>query len=372
MEDQIKQLKLIHEPSEIYDIVPLSSEFKDTYALSPIFNSKHTNPQYNIQNQLRNKNIPIRNPFLYKVTGAQLFGHSNLIATSSDETSLSGLVFTLNNSHKFFAGEDDKFKVLQNGIIQVCYKKRLNFENGLFLGGSDNFGHWLLNCVSRLNYLEFLDKNIPIIIHDYMPQRFVDCLSYFLDKNPIIKIPKQTLCIFENLYVGTTSWFLDNNSKAWWNSDSVVFLNKRFTNNKVKKENKKIFLSRKTSKWRKLVNEDIIYSQLKELNFEYVDIENLSLNEQINLAFNSDIIISPLGAGCLTYLFADKGTKCITFSPSMSSAMFLADLYCGPINLLHKYIYGNITIKDDIDINSDYHIDQNINWDQFFNQVVVN
>ena len=62
-----------------------------------------------------------------------------------------------------------------------------------FLGGSNNFGHWLLNCVSRLNYLEFLDQNIPIIIHDYMPQRFIDCLSYFVDKNPIIKIPKQTI-----------------------------------------------------------------------------------------------------------------------------------------------------------------------------------
>ena len=38
----------------------------------------------------------------------------------------------------------------------------------------------------------------------------------------------------------------------------------------------------------------------------------------------------------------------------------------------HKYIYGNITVKDDIDINSDYYIDQNIEWNQFFNQVVVN
>ena len=36
MEDQIKNLKIIQEPSDIYDIIPLSSEFKDTYALSPI------------------------------------------------------------------------------------------------------------------------------------------------------------------------------------------------------------------------------------------------------------------------------------------------------------------------------------------------
>ena len=372
MEDQIKNLKMIQEPSDIYDTVPLSSGFKDTYALSPIFVSKETNPRYDIQNSLKNKNIPIRNPFLYKVRGAQLFGHSNLIATNGDESSLSGLVFNLTNSHKFFAGENDKFKVLQNGIVQVSYQKKIDFENGLFLGGSDNFGHWLLNCVSRLNYLEFLDKNIPIIIHDYMPKRFIDCLSYFIDKNPIIKIPKQTLCIFENLYVGTTSWFIDHKLKAWWNNDSIVFLNKRFTNGKVKKENKKIFLSRKTSSWRKIVNEDIIYSQLKELNFENVNIENLSIDEQINLAFNSDIIISPLGASCLTYLFADKGTKCITLSPRMPSGMFLADLYCGPINSLHKYIYGNITVNDDIDINSDYYIDQNIEWKQFFNQVVVN
>lgn len=372
MKDHIKNLKIIHEPSDIYDTVQLSSEFKDTYALSPIYYTAKVNPQYDIQKSLKNKHIPIRNPFLYKVKDAQLFGNSNLIATNGDELSLSGLVFNPNNSHKYFAGENDKFRVLQNGIVQVSYKKRLDFKNGFFLGGSDNFGHWLLNCVSRLNYLEFLDKNIPIIIHDYMPQRFIDCLSYFFDKNPIIKIPKQTLCIFENLYVGTTSWFVENNSEFWWNNDSIVFLNKGFTNNKVKKENKKIFLSRKTSSWRKIVNEDIIFSQLKELNFENVNIENLSINDQINLAFNSEIIISPLGASCLTYLFTDKGTKCITLSPRIPSAMFLADLYCGPINSLHKFIYGDITAKDDIIINSDYYIDQNIDWAKLFNEINVN
>ena len=83
---------------------------------------------------------------------------------------------------------------------------------------------------------------------------------------------------------------------------SIVFLNNRFTNGKVKKENKKIFLSRKTSLWRKIVNEDIIFSQLKELNFENVNIENLTIDEQINLAFNSDVIISPLGAVVLLFV----------------------------------------------------------------------
>ena len=43
-----------------------------------------------------------------------------------------------------------------------------------------------------------------------------------------------------------------------------------------------------------------------------------------------------MGASCLTYLFTDKGTKCITLSPRMPSGMFLADLYCGPINSFHK------------------------------------
>ena len=105
MEDQIKKLKIFTEPSDIYENVPLSSEFKDTYALSPIFCSTKTNPQYKIQNSFRNKNIPIRNPFLYKVKDAQLFGHSNLIATNGNETSLSGLVFNLNNSNKVFAGK---------------------------------------------------------------------------------------------------------------------------------------------------------------------------------------------------------------------------------------------------------------------------
>ena len=72
-----------------------------------------------------------------------------------------------------------------------------------------------------------------------IPQRFVDCLSYFLDKTQLCS--KTNALHFENLYVGTTSWFLDVIQKLGGIVIVLFFLNKRFTNNKVKKKIKKYF-----------------------------------------------------------------------------------------------------------------------------------
>ena len=362
MVKSVKKLIVNHDPSQIFKNIPLSSEFEKKNSLQPIITSRNENPSYITQKSLHNRNILLRKPFLYNVKEAHLYGHSNLISTPDLQTSFFGLVFNL-NPHKIFAEEANRFKSVSDGI-EVSYENTLHFKNGFFIGGSDNFGHWLFNCIGRLNYLEFLEDKIPIIIHDYIPQRFVDCISYFAKNNPIIKIPANTLCLFDNLFVGTTSWYVDDKKVYWWCESTVKFLNENFTKNKLITQNKSIYLSRKFTNWRKIVNEELLISQLKELNFEVVYIEELTIEDQIALTLDSNVIISPLGASCCLFLFGAQGTRCITLLPNMVSPMYLTELYCGPLNQPHKSIYGTVDQSKNISINSDYTLDTNINWEQ--------
>lgn len=360
-----KKLKVFFDPSEIFETIKLPIKFESEFSLDPIYIFKNSNPSYEFQKTLKCKNITRRKPFLYRVENAYLYGQSNLIATKQNQTSFFGLVFS-QNPNKIFAGEIDNFKSHNDGL-EVSYTDILHFKDGFFIGGSINFGHWLFNCIGRLNYLKFLDKNIPIIVHEYVPQRFLDCISYF-SSNPVIKIPKGSLCIFENVFVGTTSWFIDEKNTYWWNENLVKFLNYKFTKDKKITSKRSIFLSRENTNWRQISNEKIIYDQLKKISFEKIYIETLPIDDQINLALESKFIIAPIGASTCTYLFSNILTKCVTLTPNIYSPMFCIELYCGPLQLPHKWILGDIDKDKKNSINSDYLINENLDWENILSK----
>ncbi len=357
-----KKLKVHFDPSQIFEIVELSTYFQNRFSSEPILSSTRSNPSYNIQKSLKKRNIVRRRPFLYKIQNASLYGHSNLISTDKNETAFLGLVFNL-NPHKIFGGQVNEFKSDEQGIT-VNYNEVLNFEKGLFIGGSENFGHWLFNCLGRLNYLTELERNIPIIVHDYMPERFFECIRYF-SLNPIIKVPKDTLCIFKEIFVGTTTWYVDEKQTYWWNENTVNFLHDNFTKNKKCKAERLIFLSRQNTNWRQISNEKNVCERLLSLNFEIIKIEDLSIEKQINLALEAKTIIAPLGASSCTFIFGKNSTKCVTIAPNICSPMFVSELYCGPLNLPHKWVIGKNIIGNKTSINSDYSIPDDFNWEEF-------
>lgn len=81
--------------------------------------------------------------------------------------------------------------------------------------------------------------------------------------------------------------------------------------------NKCIFISRKNVAKRKLVNEDILLNQLKHLNFVEVTPENLTIEQQVAIFNNADIIIGAHGAGLTNIIFCKPGTKILEiFSPN--------------------------------------------------------
>ena len=149
----------------------------------------------------------------------------------------------------------------------------------------------------------------------------------------------------------------------------VKFLNNKFTKNKNFSSEKSIYLSRANTNWRQISNEKKIFDQLKKLNFEKIHIETLPIDDQINLALESKIIIAPMGASTCTYLFSNALTKCVTLTPKIYSPMFHIELYCGPLKLPHKWIFGDIVKGKKNSINSDYWINENLDWENILSNI---
>lgn len=69
---------------------------------------------------------------------------------------------------------------------------------------------------------------------------------------------------------------------------------------------KRLYISRKNEKTRHILNETELLPLLDSYGFEYVETQNLSLNEQIRLFSESDFVISPHGAGLANMLWMEK------------------------------------------------------------------
>ncbi|MBX7181675.1 MAG: glycosyltransferase family 61 protein [Bacteroidia bacterium] len=73
----------------------------------------------------------------------------------------------------------------------------------------------------------------------------------------------------------------------------------------------RVFISRKGSKWRNVVNEKELEKLLEKYNFTIVENEKMNLNEQIECFNNANLILSTHGANLTNIFFCTPGTKVI-------------------------------------------------------------
>ncbi|MEL6789825.1 MAG: glycosyltransferase family 61 protein [Pseudomonadota bacterium] len=78
----------------------------------------------------------------------------------------------------------------------------------------------------------------------------------------------------------------------------------------------KLYISRKDSARRRLVNEDTVETIFARNGFDIVTLEEKSLDEQVSLFHGAEVIVGPHGAGLANMVFCRRGTKVIELTPS--------------------------------------------------------
>ena len=72
-----------------------------------------------------------------------------------------------------------------------------------------------------------------------------------------------------------------------------------------------MYVSRRSSRWRRVLNENEIVKSLAKWGFEVIDPGGLTLAEQIELAGNAEVIMGAIGAGMTLLIFAPSDATII-------------------------------------------------------------
>jgi len=233
--------------------------------------------------------------------------------------------------------------------------KKINFPVIYFSNREDNqVYHWTFENLPRLMCLDLIPKlkDYPILVREPL-SRFQSETLRLLNINNKIIISKGFDLEISNLIFPSIS------SPSVLDHETIFWLrNKMLLNFKKKKINKrKIFISRKDTNHRRIINEDAISKKLGLFGFETLTLSQLNFMEQIEAFRSAEIVIMPHGAGGTHMLYAPKNSMLIEIqSPTqINSAIFNITRILGQ---KYGFILGDKP-NTSSSINNDYYVNEN-------------
>jgi glycosyl transferase family 61 len=213
-------------------------------------------------------------------------------------------------------------------------------KSGIFLGGNGawNYYHWMIEILPKIEFFQnnkhlFESKKIILPIHVKNIKSFWESFAIFytgsLDDLIFIDI-KKPYRVSSLYFITTPSNVLFNSRQPesrleyfYFNLDSLQFIksgvfdsfNKAGAPLKSSKVlPKKFFLARKEGSVRSY-NQDAVIHSLAGLNIVPLFLEDLTLQEQVTLFNNAELIIGPSGAAWTNLIFCQEGAKAISWLP---------------------------------------------------------
>lgn len=212
---------------------------------------------------------------------------------------------------------------LNNVTLNIPRGKYINIQQGIHFtkDHSVNYYHWLIECLPRLSLIEHLEQNIPLLIDANIPHQSLEALELINNnRRKLITLCDNTYYKVKQLYYPSQLSILhDNYNNPDYSKDAVyskVGIN--FVRSKVlnacgiesnKEGFRKIYISRKTSDYRQLLNANEIENLLIALGFEIIFPEKISFFAQVRLFSQAKIIVGQGGAGMANMIFAPKTCK---------------------------------------------------------------
>jgi capsular polysaccharide biosynthesis protein len=194
----------------------------------------------------------------------------------------------------------------------VFKKRKLDADWYCIMGRNGwNYYHFLWDELPKLfSALPFLPQNVRFLIPDDITDWGRDALQA-LGITPD-KCLMQSCCEesqVERLWFATPLGHSDHASTAPDIAHKLCrcFIEKYGSRSTCAK--RRIFISRVNSRYRRLLNESDLKSELNRLGFEFVFAENLKFSEQVRLFSESAIILAQHGAGLTNMMFAPPGCR---------------------------------------------------------------
>lgn len=196
-------------------------------------------------------------------------------------------------------------------LLDLRSVKKLDAAYYVTNSNSKNFFHWFLDVLQKLEFLEqkhrgATENGVVIIPSDHKADFMEFSLDAFgfrfyqQDKDQLISIKKLTV-------------LPDLAPTGNYRKEVVLNLRKRLRNHFLRELNesyqvKRVYITRKNAKKRKIVNEEDLLPKLGELGFEIIDMDALGFKQQIQVMLGAEMLVSLHGAGLTHMLWMkDRG-----------------------------------------------------------------
>ncbi len=203
----------------------------------------------------------------------------------------------------------------------------------LLLAGCDNYYHWIVDYLPRLEALEQHPqyKELKFLMNSNITgyqKASLEAIGFDIDR--IVATEKAQVYEIEELIIPhmTNRFFTDGYVPDWMRccatTQNLGWLRESYKDFMKPRNDlpKRIFLSRAGAKFRRCVNEEAVLKLAKDYGFEIVANENLSFTDQIALYSGIEAVMGPHGAGFTNTVFSSPGTHVIEMFPGSHAPEF--------------------------------------------------
>lgn len=265
------------------------------------------------------------------------------MSTAWDSTEILGRDIRIIELHNVIVGEqglviDSNFRVIKETITQHSpteiegFVKRakeasdIEYVRGKFLNlrnrGEQNYGHWLIECLPKINYLKKLEDGFGVLVPNVSSQ-----MNLVIDTSlrssgasqdlMILKMGKNEIKRFESLVIidGLTHHGI-------YMAPQAVEFNNKLRDSVNGAGLKKVLLLRDSNN-RRISNIEHLTSTLREFGFTAVNPGKLTFSEQISVIKDADSVIGVMGAEMTNIVYANNCANILNIAPaSMPDTFF--------------------------------------------------
>lgn len=214
----------------------------------------------------------------------------------------------------FYSTSPNIFIRVKNQILGwVSIPLNEDDKNGYIVTNSnaENFFHWHLDVLQKLEYVTNDNKAKVYIPHKYDKSFYTETLKLYpeIEFIKIKSTTKITNAVYVNDIAQTGNYRPELLKKLSQRLNKIQLENRGCDNYSTEKEN--IYISRASARNRKIVNEYDLHDTFRRRKTKIVMMENLNYKEQISLVKNTEVLIGIHGAGLTHMIYMPKNSSVI-------------------------------------------------------------
>ena len=182
----------------------------------------------------------------------------------------------------------------------------------IFLGGDENYAHWLTRYLMRLALVEneCTFAELPLLtVEDLKPFQLDSLALLGINDDRLIKIPRHSMIRVTEIVVPTCLRLDGRSIEVGTRWLRQKFLSEESVSPPAPRS--RLFISRRDAPSRYMTNEEEISRALSKLGFQTLKLSEYSFRDQIRMFSNAEIVVAPHGAGLANMIFAPK--DCVLF-----------------------------------------------------------